>query len=84
MISEFDVEELVRGIFNLDDDEDVYHKLEEKYYGEVSWDCYVKIISDLMPLIIVGQSPLSGKSYQGFGKDGIFYIKQEILTEQDK
>ena len=77
MISEFDVEELVRGMLSLDDEEDVIDALTGHYQEEVTWECFNKIIADLMPLIVIGQSPLTGKTYIGFGKDGFFFIKQE-------
>jgi len=78
MISEFDIEELIRGMFNLDDDVDVDDYLDEKYKGEVSWDCFVKIINDLTPFIVMGESPLTKKVYRGFGKNGVFFLKQEV------
>ena len=77
-VSEFDVEELVRGMFNLDDEIDIVDFIGEKYEDEVTWNCYCKIISYLLPLIVIGESPLTKKIYRGFGKDGVFFIKQEI------
>ena len=77
-VSEFDVEELVRGMFNLDDEIDIVDFIGEKYEDEVTWNCYCKIISNLLPLIVIGESPLTKKIYRGFGKDGVFFIKQEI------
>lgn len=76
MISEFDVEELVRGIGDLDDEVDVYDYVQEHF--DTDWDSFVKIIDTLMPLIVMGQSPLTDKVYRGFGKDGMFFIKQEV------
>jgi len=78
MINEFDVEELIKGMFDLDDEIDVLDYLEEKYENEVSWECFVKIINDLTPLIVIGKSPLTEKAYRGFGKNGMFFLKQEI------
>ena len=78
MISEFDVEELIRGIFDLDDEIDVCDYLGEKYEDEVSWECFVKIVNDLIPFIVVGKSSLTKKAYRGFGKNGMFFLKQEI------
>ena len=78
MITEFDVEELVRGMLDLSDEQDVYGALSEHYQDEVTWECFVKIIKDLTPLIVVGQSPLTNKVYSGFGKDNFFFIKLEV------
>ena len=77
MISEFDVEELIRGMLDLDDEQDVYDALSKHYQDDVSWDCFNKIIGELIPLIVVGQSPLTKKTYKGFGANGVFFIKQE-------
>ena len=73
---EFDVEELVRGIGGLDDDADVYDYVFENY--NVDWYDFCRLIDTLMPLIVVGESPLTKKIYRGFGKDGMFFIKQEV------
>jgi len=76
MISEFDVEELVRGIGELDDEADVYDYVHETF--DTDWDSFVKIIETLMPLIVMGQSALTQKVYRGFGKDNMFFIKEEV------
>jgi len=80
MISEFDVEELIRGIGDLDDEAEV----DEYVYDQfgVEWDSFVRIIETLTPLIVMGQSPLTQKTYRGFGKDGMFFIKQEVDMEE--
>ena len=80
MISEFDIEELVRGMGNLDDDYDVTLYVYEKF--NVEWDSFCLIIKELMPLIEVFQSPLTGNIYKGFGKEGLFFIKQLTDNEQ--
>ena len=76
MISEFDVEELVRGMDCLGDDVEVEDYVLQKY--DCSWEAFCHIVSDLLPLIVIGESPLTGKMYRGFGKEGLFFIKQEI------
>ena len=76
MIDEFDIEELVRGIGELSDDVDVYDYVNDEL--GIDWADFVKLVGVLMPLIMVGESPLTGKAYRGFGKDGMFFIKQEI------
>jgi len=76
MVSEFDIEELVRGMHALDDEVDVYDYVYDEY--EMDWENFCKLITNLMPLITVGQSPLTNKIYKGFGKDNMFFIKQEV------
>ena len=75
-LSEFDVEELVRGMAGLDDEADVYDYVQDKY--SIDWDSFCFLIGHLLPLATMGESPLTGKIYQGFGKDGLFFIKQEV------
>ena len=78
-ISDFDVEELVRGMHALDDEVDIYDFVVDEY--SMDWDDFYKLISNLLPLAIVGQSPLTGKVYRGFGKNNMFFIKQEVEEE---
>jgi len=75
-IDEFDVEELVRGIGGLSDDADVFEYVWENF--NVDWYDFLRLIETLLPLIVVGESPLTGKIYRGFGKEGMFFIKQEV------
>ena len=77
MITEFDVEELVRGMLDLSDEKDVMDAFYEHYEDDVTWECFCKIIQELVPLVVVGQSPLTKKIYKGFGLNGFFFIKQE-------
>jgi len=72
-IDEFAIEELVRSMHNLSDDIDVFDFIFDEY--EMDWSNYCKLIRDLVPLITVGQSPLTQKIYKGFGKDNIFFLK---------
>ncbi len=78
-ISDFDIEELVRGMANLSDEDCVIDYVDEHFY--TSWDDFCRIIRELMPLVIVGQSPLTKKIYRGFGKDGMFFIKRVVSDE---
>ncbi len=78
MVSEFEVEELVRGMFGLGDDVDIDDYIYEHYDSQVSFEGFALIVRDLLPLIVVGQSPLTQKTYKGFGKDNMFFIKQEV------
>ena len=79
MVSEFDVEELVRGMFDLADDVDIVDFVQEQYNDEITWDAFNKVVNDLLPLVVIGESPLTKKVYRGFGKDGIFFVKQEAI-----
>ena len=75
-ISDFDIEELVRGMHSIGDDVDILEYVHGKY--TIDWDDFCYLIRNLMPLIIVGESPLTGNVYRGFGKDGWFFIKQKV------
>lgn len=77
-LSEFDVEELVRGMFNLNDDIDVVDFIQEKYNDEITWDAFYYVVRDLLPFVVMGKSPLTKKIYRGFGKDNMFFIKQQV------
>ena len=78
-ISEFAVEDLVRGMHDLSDDIDVVDFVDEKY--QMHWEDFCCLIRNLMPLITIGQSPLTKKVYSGFGKNNVFFIKQEIKEQ---
>ena len=78
MISEFDIEELVRSMYDLSDDVDVYDYVFEEL--DMDWGAYCNLIRDLVPLITIGQSPLTQKIYKGFGKDNMFFLKVEETT----
>ena len=79
-ISEFDIEELVRGMADLDDEADVYDYIQDVY--SIDWDNFCSLIMELLPLIEVGKSPLTGNTYKGLGKDGMFFIK--LLVNNDE
>lgn len=76
-IKEFDVEELVRGMYDLSDDIDPWDVVEREF--GVSWETFMEITAKLFGHIVVGRSPLSGKIYKGFGKHGVFFIKAEVM-----
>ena len=64
-----DVEELAAHILGLGDEYesgDVENELCDKY--EISFESFHAIIEKLLPLVDVGESPLSGKWYRGFSK----------------
>lgn len=66
----FDIEELACKITGLDYDEiDADTSIiEEKLYEEfeIDLDNFASIISRLLPLVDVGESPFTGKVYKGF------------------
>jgi hypothetical protein len=75
-ISYFELEELVRVILNIPDDTEM--DLDDLLCENFGCDTEVfgKIVNALLPMAMVGTSPLSKKNYQGFAKDGIFFIKR--------
>ena len=79
LVDEFDIEELGRGMFDLSDDADVFDYVFEEF--DCDWSSFCQIIDKLLPLVIMGESPLTKKVYRGFGKDGMFFIKQEIINQ---
>jgi hypothetical protein len=72
-LSYFDIEELVRGMDDLDDDADIDQHLFDKY--EVGFDEFSKIVCALLPLVVISKSALTETVYKGFGKDGLFLLK---------
>ena len=76
MIDYFEIEELVRGFAGLDDEADIDEYLAENF--DVSFENFSTLIEILLPLIVVAESPLTGRTFKGFGENGLFYIKQEI------
>ena len=75
-------EELAMVLVGLDYDDENSHELDldelliEKYNIE-SYDAFRKLLDDLMPMIAMGESPLTKKVYKGFGKNGVFLCKIE-------
>lgn len=45
-------------------------------------DKFQKFIGGLLQMIDVGESPLTGKKYKGFSKDGMFLAKVEIEDKE--
>ncbi len=80
----FDVEELACKIIGIDYDEiDADTQIiEEKLYEEFEIDLenFANIISRLLPLIDVGESPLTQKVYKGFSdvKNKCWLVKTEV------
>ena len=72
-VSYFDIEELIRGLGQLDDEADIDQYLFDKY--EIGFDQFSKVVEDLLPLVTVSKSALTDTVYKGFGKDGLFLLK---------
>lgn len=71
MIDRFDCWQLAAHLCGMDPDEvedvdDVWDALDEKY--DIDRDEFINLICDLVPLIDVGKSELTGKKYKGFSK----------------
>lgn len=83
----FDIEELACKITGLDyeeidaDTSVIQEKLYEEF--EIDLDNFAKIIARLLPLIDVGESPLTEKMYKGFADNEkqCWLVKMEIDGE---
>ncbi len=58
------------------DCEEVDNAFFEKY--EIEMDRFAHLMTDLLPMIGVGTSSLSGKTYKGFAVNNRFLMKVEI------
>lgn len=79
MSSIWEAEELARHLCGLpdnDEDTDVDEALMEKF--DVDLEQFTAITEALLPLCVMHTSELTGKSYQGFGKDGLMLMQREI------
>jgi hypothetical protein len=84
IVSSIDVEELACHILEVDYDEiDADTSvINEKLYEEFGCDLdqFTHIIQRLLPMVDVGASPLTKKSYKGFSdtEKGMWFVKMEI------
>lgn len=82
-VSELDVEELACKILDLNYDEIdadttiIEEKMSEKF--DIDLETFSNIISHLLPLIDFGKSPLSKKTYKGFGTGDFWLVKIEVV-----
>lgn len=66
-----------------------YDDLEQAIYDKygVEFDQFDAIVRDLLPLIDVGRSGLTGKTYKGFSEQkddfGFWLLKMEVSNEQN-
>lgn len=78
-----DTHELICHLCNLDDNS-TYDELEQAVFDnyEVSIDAFDAIAHALLPLIDVGKSELTGKTYKGFSVHtngyGFWLLKMEV------
>lgn len=80
MTSIWEAEELARHLCGLPEDEDDDEELESGLLDKFDVDFlqFATIADALLPLCVCGTSALTGKAYQGFGKDGTFMMKREM------
>lgn len=83
-IDEFDLMELAAAILDVEDqgDDAVFDGLREEF--GIDLDQFGSLVGRLIDMIDVGQSPLTGKRYKGFGVCGMFYAKVEIPAAAQK
>ena len=78
-----DTHELICHLCNLDDNS-TYDELEQAVFDnyEVSIDAFDAIVHALLPLVDVGKSELTGKTYTGFSVHtngyGFWLLKVEV------
>ena len=73
-----------RKSFELEDNEDLEENDLERIlynYCDIDLDQFYLLIEKLLPLCEHAKSVLFDKDYKGFGKDGIWLIRQEINNE---
>ena len=65
----------------LEDDEDLEESDLEKIlydYCDINFDQFYLLIEKLLPSCEHAKSELTGITYRGFGKDGVWLIRQEV------
>ena len=70
-----------RKSFELEDDEDLEEGDLERIlynYCDIDLDQFYLLIERLLPLCEHAKSGLTGIPYRGFGKNGVWLIKQEV------
>ena len=83
-----DTHELICHLCNLDDDY-TYDDLEQGIYDKygVELEQFDLVVRDLLPLIDVGKSELTGKLYKGLSVQtngyGFWLLKMEVSNEQN-
>ncbi|MFY7435244.1 hypothetical protein [Enterobacter cloacae complex sp. CDL008] len=75
----FSYEELLMGLFNISDElyeTTDFDELTMEHF-DIGFEQFANVVDVLLPLTAVVHSPLSGKNYHAFLKDGIAFIKTE-------
>ncbi len=72
-LDEFEAEELIRGLFELSDDQDVEEKLFDEF--GIDFEQWMKIAGALIILTPVVESRLTKYKYHAFIKEGIAIAK---------
>lgn len=81
----FNVEELAAHILGVteqyEESDEPSYLIEDVLYEElgINFDTFHEIVSLLVPLITVAESPLTKKLYKGFGADGVWLVKEEVV-----
>lgn len=78
-----DAYELKTYLLKLSDDD--LNEMDESDVNELLWnkydidaDCFDTLVNDLLPLCCIAKSDLTNTWYRGFGKDGLWLMKQQI------
>jgi len=72
-----DAEELAIAILGLDEETADSYAIEDALLDkfEISLEQFHKISESLLPFTIPAQAAISGESFHGFVKDGVFIVK---------
>ena len=75
-----ETKEYEKSIGMSDDEELKPHEIEDILYNkcDITLDQFDSIIEKLLPLCEHVKSELTGTAYRGFGKDGVWLIRQEV------
>lgn len=84
-LSEFEVEELARHLFQLEEEDDL-DAIDEALFDQwsIDFETFKAMLEHLVPLIEVGTSELTGNTYKGFAKDGLWLVKEEVPSVKGK
>jgi hypothetical protein len=83
-VHRFELEELAAHLVGLNYDDVDYSEIEQKLYEKfnIDSDSFNDLVVALLPMIDVGESPLTGTRYKGFsrpeGKHMLWIVKTEI------
>ena len=75
-----EIEEYKKSMGMTDNEELELHEMEGILYNEcgLTLDQFDSIIEKLLPFCEHAESELTGTVFRGFGKDGLWLIKQEV------